>query len=84
MTGEERVRAAAEELVEAIVALAAESATRPPAPERLLSIDEAAAALGIGRTRLYAELGSGRLRRVKAGRRVLIPASEVGRLADGA
>jgi excisionase family DNA binding protein len=45
------------------------------APDRLLSIPEAAATLGIGRTRLYAEMDAGRLRTLRAGRRRLIPAS---------
>ena len=47
------------------------------APGRLLSIDEAAAALGLGRTALYPELMSGRLRSFKVGRRRLIPASAI-------
>lgn len=43
-------------------------------PDRLLDIPSAATALGIGRTRLYAELDSGRIRSVRVGRRRLIPA----------
>lgn len=46
-----------------------------PAPDRLLSIPEAAAVLGVGRTRLYAEMDSGRLRSVKVGRRRVVPSS---------
>lgn len=37
------------------------------------SIQEAATLTGLGRTRLYEELNSGRLKGVKAGRRTLIP-----------
>jgi len=57
---------------------------RGPAPERLLGVPEAAEQLGIGRSRLYAELAAGRVRHVKAGRRTLIPASEVRRFAERA
>jgi excisionase family DNA binding protein len=35
-------------------------------------IDEAAQVLGMGRTKLYEEINSGRLRAVKAGKRTLI------------
>jgi len=64
------------ELVAAIRAeLAAHAASPAPVPERLLSIDEAADALGIGRTALYHELTAGRLRSFKVGRRRLVPTS---------
>ena len=46
--------------------------------DRLLSIDEAMEQLGVRRTRLYAELTSGRLRSVHVGGRRLVPASEIG------
>ena len=39
----------------------------------LLSIQEAAHRLGIGRTRRYAEMRAGRVRSVKVGRRRLVP-----------
>ncbi len=62
-----------------MAALRDEIATEPApaAPERLLSVDEAAATLGLGRSLLYAEIGAGRVRSVKAGRRRLVPASAV-------
>ena len=71
MTG--RLERALLELADAIREELREAAQ--PAPDRLLSIPEAAEALGIGRTRLYAELDSGRLRSIHAGRRRLIPVS---------
>lgn len=49
----------------------------PPAAERLLSIDEAAEMLGIGRVTLYSEIQAGRLRTLKVGRRRLVPAGAV-------
>lgn len=73
------VRALAE-LVEALRAeVAAES--RPADVERLLSVTEAAAALSIGRTRLYAELEAGRLRSIHVGRRRLVPSSAIAEYA---
>jgi excisionase family DNA binding protein len=47
------------------------------APDRLLSVDEAAVWLGVGRSALYGELGAGRLRSVKVGRRHSGPAGAV-------
>lgn len=81
MTAEERVRAAASELVEALVALALEAAPKADAPDRLLSIAEAAEAAGISRTLLYAEIGAGRVRTIKVGRRRLVPASALAEIA---
>ena len=76
----DRLALALSELVDALRAeVAAE--TRPPDVERLLSIPEAADALGIGRTRLYAELEAGRLRSVHVGRRRLVPSSAVAEYA---
>lgn len=72
------VQAAVDELVAALLAVVrAEAAPVPGASDRLLSIDEAATALGIGRTALYHELTNGRLRSFKIGRRRLIPASAI-------
>jgi excisionase family DNA binding protein len=74
MTG--RLEAALVELAAAIrEEIAAED--HPPAPDRLLSVDEAAAMLGLGRSALYGEMGAGRLRSVKVGRRRLVPAASV-------
>lgn len=69
-----RLDAALAELAAAIREEVA-GAGRPAGPERLLSVAEAADALGIGRTRCYAELSSGRLRSLRVGRRRLVPAS---------
>jgi excisionase family DNA binding protein len=82
---EVRLRAALDELADALVALARES--RPSAdagaPIQLLSVPEAARRLAISRSSAYVALGSGRLRSVKVGGRRLVPSSEVSRLAAG-
>jgi excisionase family DNA binding protein len=71
---EAAIRAAVDGLTAAILAaVRAEAASTADAPGRLYSIDEAAEALGIGRSALYDELGAGRLRSVKVGRRRLVP-----------
>ncbi|MBA3852233.1 MAG: excisionase family DNA-binding protein [Chloroflexi bacterium] len=59
--------------------LAAARANEPDAarPDRLLSVDEAAKLLGIGRSALYGELAAGRLRSVKVGRRRLVPSGAI-------
>jgi excisionase family DNA binding protein len=72
----EAIRAAVDALVAAL--LAAVAPERADAPERLLSVPEAADALGIGRSRLYAELDSGRLRSLHVGRRRLVPSGAIG------
>lgn len=79
----DRLADAIAELVEALREDLARSGRNDgaSAPERLLSVDEAAAALGIGRTRLYAEMDAGRVRSVRAGRRRLIPTSAVAEYA---
>ena len=41
------------------------------------TIEEASKIIGLGRTRIYAELNSGRLTGVKAGRRTLIPRTSI-------
>ena len=75
---EAAIRAAVDDLVAALLAAVRAEATPIFAgPDRLLSIDEAAAALGIGRTAFYQELTNGRLRSFKVGRRRLIPASAI-------
>ena len=47
-------------------------------PDRLLSVDEAADMLGIGRSRLYDEIAAGRLRSLRVGRRRLVPSGAIG------
>lgn len=46
------------------------------------SIKETAAALGVGRTSIYAMIGDGRLETFKVGRRTLIKVDSVRRLVD--
>jgi len=78
---EDAIRDAVEQLVVAIrEAVRAEAA--PAGPERLLSVDQAAAALGIGRSRLYGEITSGRVRSLTVGRRRLVPSSAIAELID--
>jgi excisionase family DNA binding protein len=72
----DRLTAAVLELVAALREdLAAEA--HPAAPDRLLSVDEAAASLGLGRSALYAEIQAGRLRSCKVGRRRLLSSQAV-------
>lgn len=47
------------------------------------TVDEAAAAIGIGRTTLYRLIGSGALPVVKIGKRTLIRAADLNRLLAG-
>lgn len=70
-----RIRAAMAQLTEALVEAVHDPETA--APEHLVSLSEAAATLGISRTRLYAEIAAGRVRTVQSGRRRLVPASEL-------
>jgi len=79
---EAAIRAATEALAEAILAaVPAEAVTHDSQPEQLLPIDRAAALAGVGRTTIYAEIGAGRLRSVKVGRRRLVPTSALAELA---
>ena len=79
---EVEIRAATDALAAAILAaVRAEAVSNDAVPERLLSIDEAAALAGVGRTTIYTAIGAGRLRSVKVGRRRLVPASAVSELA---
>ncbi|MDP8905439.1 MAG: helix-turn-helix domain-containing protein [Chloroflexota bacterium] len=75
----DRLAAAVAELVDA---LRDELRPAPYAPDRLLSVDEAAAAAGVGRSLLYDLIARGRLRSVKAGRRRLVPSSAIAELAQ--
>jgi predicted DNA-binding transcriptional regulator AlpA len=74
----DRLAVALAELVDALREEARSAAPDTNAPDRLLSIPEACAALGgIGRSSLYAELGSGRVRSIKLGRRRLVPSGAI-------
>jgi excisionase family DNA binding protein len=53
-----------------------ELTTNPPR-KVTYSINEAMAATGLGKTRLYTEIREGRLKAVKAGRRTLITAASI-------
>lgn len=44
-------------------------------PKLAYTVQEAMAAIGLGRTRFYKEVKLGRLKTVKAGRRTLVPAA---------
>lgn len=70
---EEATRALAAAIAEAIVA----SGPSASAADRLLSIPEAAAALGVGRSTVYKEIAVGRLRTIKVGRRRLVPSGAI-------
>lgn len=72
------LRAAVEELVAALLAAVMQAAPAD-GPDRLLDIESASTMLGIGRSRLYDEIGAGRLRSIKVGRRRLVP---TGAIAD--
>lgn len=72
-----RVEAAVAELAAAIEEIVETATRRKAGPPELLSIEEAARRLGIGRTALYHELTNGSLRSFKVGRRRLIPASSI-------
>lgn len=79
-----RLEAALAELADAIrEEIAAASTAQAGAPPRLLSIDEAAAAAGIGRSLLYNLIGRGEVRSVRVGRRRLIPSDAVAELIAG-
>jgi excisionase family DNA binding protein len=79
---EAAIRAATDALAAAILAaVRAEAVSNDAGPEQLLSIDQAAALAGVGRTTIYAAIGAGRLRSIKVGRRRLVPASAIAELA---
>jgi hypothetical protein len=77
---EARLRAALDELADALLALARES--RPPAdgPVEPLSGEEFVRRAGISRSTAYLALGDGRVRSVRLRSRRLVPASRVDRL----
>jgi len=76
---EDRIAAAVAALVAALRDELRAEAAGPPGPDRLLSVEEAARSLGIGRSAAYAELSAGRLASVKIGRRRLVPAAAIAR-----
>jgi excisionase family DNA binding protein len=77
-----RLEVALAELADAIRAeVRAELEATSAAPDRLVSVDDAAVALGIGRTSVYTAMAAGRLRSVKVGRRRLVPSSALRELA---
>jgi excisionase family DNA binding protein len=51
--------------------------TEERAPRALLSVEQAAEQLSIGRTTMYALVKSGQIKSVRVGRRRLIPAPEL-------
>jgi excisionase family DNA binding protein len=80
----DRLRAAVMERVEALRdEIAVEARPSEREPDHLLSIEQAAQALGIGRTALYSEIWAGRIRSVKVGRRRLVPSSAISEVASG-
>jgi excisionase family DNA binding protein len=80
----DRLTAAVTELVAALRdEIATERRPSERVPDRLLSIEQAARALGIGRTALYSEIGAGHIRSVKVGRRRLVPSSAITEVAAG-
>jgi excisionase family DNA binding protein len=85
MTTEPR-RAAHEALDALLDALQAAARTEGSSdgPERLLGVDEAARAAGIGRSLLYGEIAKGRVRTIRIGRRRLVPESAIQELGSRA
>ncbi len=73
---EQRIRDAAAALGEAIVAALAHD-ERDAGPDRLLSVDAAAGALGVGRSLAYDLIAGGRLKSHKVGRRRLVSTSAI-------
>ena len=80
---EDRVRAIALELADAVIDLAA-MAPAPPQAVELLSVEEAARRLGgIARSTLYQLMAAGTVRSVEVGGRRFVPSSEVDAIAAG-
>jgi excisionase family DNA binding protein len=74
----DRLASAITELVEALrEELRTEADAGPRTPDRLLSVDEAATMLGLGRSLAYDLIGRGELRSIVVGRRRLIPAGAI-------
>lgn len=81
---EARVRAAVDELADALLAVARESAapSRVAAPVELVSVAEFARRAGLGRSTAYLLVADGTVRSVKVRGRRIVPASELARLTD--
>jgi excisionase family DNA binding protein len=58
--------------------------TTPPLERRTMSVEEAAVALGIGRTTAYLAIRRGELPCLRIGRRVVVPRAAIDRLLAGA
>jgi excisionase family DNA binding protein len=80
--GGEAVRAAAEALVQALIVATRSQSAPLPKPERLLSIDETATMLGIGRSAVYEAISRGELSSLKIGRRRLVSTGAVTRFVE--
>jgi excisionase family DNA binding protein len=79
----DRLERAVAELVAAIrEEIAAEIEASRRGPDRLLSIREAAARLGVARTTAYRLIGDGRLRSFRVGGRRLVSESAIAELID--
>ena len=72
-----RLEAALHELAEALRDEVRAESAPAGAPDRLLSVDEAAALLGIGRSMMYNLVAAQRIRSLKVGRRRLIPSGAI-------
>ena len=57
--------------------------TRDSADRQTLTVEEAAALLGIGRTSAYQAVASGQLPVIRIGRRLLVPRAALERLLGG-
>ena len=58
--------------------------TTPPLERRTMSVEEAAVALGIGRTSAYLAARRGELPCLRIGRRLVVPRAAIDRLLAGA
>ena len=78
--------AAADALAAAADALRAVALAAEPdaGPDRLLSVGEAAAQLGIGRSLVYDLIAAGRVRSLRVGRRRLVPSGAIADYIAGA
>lgn len=78
-----RLEAAVAELVAALRSeVQAERNDPASTPPALLSISEAARRLGVSRTKVYDEIGAGRIRTLHVGRRHLVPATALGEFTE--